>query len=125
MASVHAEVPDNADIVKIHELIDRLEQEISAELHVHTVIHMDPITTGCEITDKLKATVIEAVTSIDSRLGIHDFRMTNGENRINLIFDLELPFALSDEKDKILSDIKEKLTKIDSRYAAVITVDNK
>lgn len=125
MASVHAEVPDNADIVKIHELIDRLEQEISAELHVHTVIHMDPITTGCEITDKIKATVIEVVTSVDSRLGIHDFRMTNGENRINLIFDLELPFALSGEKDKILSAIKEKLTEIDSRYAAVITVDNK
>lgn len=125
MASVHAEVPDNADIVKVHELIDRLEQEISAELHVHTVIHMDPITTGCEITDKLKATVLEVVTSVDDRLGIHDFRMTNGENRINLIFDLEIPFALSGEKDRILSDIKEKLTEIDSRYAAVITVDNK
>ena len=125
MASVHAEVPDNVDIVKIHELIDNLEQEISQELHIHTVIHMDPITTGCEITDNLKATVLEVVLSVDSRLGIHDFRMTNGENRINLIFDLEVPFALSGEKNKILSDIKEKLTEIDSRYAAVITVDNK
>lgn len=125
MASVHAEVPDDADIVKIHELIDRLEQEIAAELHVHTVIHMDPITTGCETTDRLKNTVLEVVTAVDPRLGIHDFRMTNGENRINLIFDLELPFALSGEKEKILSDIKERLSEIDSRFATVITVDNK
>ncbi len=125
MASVHAEVPDNADIVKTHELIDALEQEISKELGIHTVIHMDPITTGCEITDRIKAEVVEIITSIDARLGIHDFRMTDGENRINLIFDLELPFALHKDKDKILSDIKEKLSEKNSRYAAVITVDSK
>ena len=125
MASVHAEVPDNADIVKTHELIDALEQEISKELGIHTVIHMDPITTGCEITDRIKTEVVEIITSIDARLGIHDFRMTDGENRINLIFDLELPFALHKDKDKILSDIKEKLSEKNSRYAAVITVDSK
>lgn len=125
MASVHAEVPDTADIVKIHELIDRLEQEISRELGVHTVIHMDPITTGCEITDRIKAEVLEIVTSIDSRMGIHDFRMTNGENNINLIFDLEMPFDLQKDKDKILFQIKEMLSQKDSRYAAVITVDSK
>lgn len=125
MASVHAEVPDNANIVKIHELIDRLEQEISRELGVHTVIHMDPITTGCETTDRVKADVLEIIKSIDESMGMHDFRMTDGENNINLIFDLELPFALQKDKDKILSDIKEKLLEKDSRYAAVITVDSK
>ncbi len=125
MASVHAEVPDTADIVKIHELIDRLEQEISQELGVHTVIHMDPIATGCELTDKTKAQVLEIVTSIDSRMGIHDFRMTDGENNINLIFDIEMPFDLQKNKDEILSQIKEMLSEKDSRYAAVITVDSK
>lgn len=125
MASVHAEVPDNADIVKIHELIDKLEQDIFREHGVHTVIHMDPIATGCELTDKTKAEVLEIVHSIDERMGIHDFRMTDGENNVNLIFDLELPFALSKDKDKILSQIKEKLSEKDSRYAAVITVDSK
>ncbi len=125
MASVHAEVPDDANIVEIHELIDRLEQEISRELGVHTVIHMDPITVNCETTDRIKSEVLEIITSIDDRLGIHDFRMTDGENRINLIFDLELPFALHEDKDKILSQIKEKLSEKDNRYRAVITVDSK
>lgn len=125
MASVHAEVPDTADIVKTHELIDRLEQEISHELGVHTVIHMDPITTGCETTDRLRREVLDIVTSIDERMGIHDFRMTDGENRINLIFDLEIPFSMQKDKEVILSQIKEKLTEKDSRYIAVITVDSK
>lgn len=125
MASVHAEVPDTADIVKTHELIDALEQEISRELGIHTVIHMDPIATGCETTDRMKADVAQILSSIDERLGMHDFRMTDGESRINLIFDLEMPFALHKDKDKILSLIKEKLSEKDSRYAAVITVDSK
>ena len=125
MASVHAEVPDNADIIKIHELIDALEQDIMSEYGVHTVIHMDPIATGCELTDRTKAQVLEIITSIDDRMGIHDFRMTDGEHNINLIFDLELPFALHKDKEKILSQIKEKLSEFDSRYAAVITVDSK
>lgn len=125
MASVHAEVPDNADIVKIHELIDKLEQDISRELGVHTVIHMDPITTGCEIVSGLKKIVVDIVKSVDERLDIHDFRMTDGENRINLIFDLEIPFSLMKEKEQILSQIKEKLSAVDERYVAVITVDSK
>ncbi|MFA7637659.1 MAG: cation diffusion facilitator family transporter, partial [Monoglobales bacterium] len=58
MASVHAEVTDTVDIVKTHELIDRLEQEISGSLGIHMVIHMDPINTGCETTDKIKAEVL-------------------------------------------------------------------
>ena len=86
---------------------------------------MDPIATGCELTEKTKDQVIEIVTSIDSRMGIHDFRMTDGESNINLIFDLEMPFDLQKNKDDILSQIKEMLSQKDSRYAAVITVDSK
>lgn len=44
MASVHAEVPDNADIVRAHEAIDEAERRIYADLHVPIVIHLDPVT---------------------------------------------------------------------------------
>ena len=43
MASVHAEVPADADIVTVHTLIDGLEKKIFSEMGIHTVIHMDPI----------------------------------------------------------------------------------
>ncbi len=43
IASIHAEVPSNESIVKIHEVIDKAESEISKELDILLVIHMDPI----------------------------------------------------------------------------------
>lgn len=43
MASVHAEVSKDADIVHIHDEIDRIERKIERELDIYIVIHMDPI----------------------------------------------------------------------------------
>ncbi len=122
-ASVHAEVPDNYDIVRIHEIIDALEQEISNELGVHMVIHMDPVAVDCERTNLIKAQIIEIIRSYDERLRIHDFRMTDGENRINLIFDLETPSDLIYGEKNIASEIAKLLSEADSRYCAVINVD--
>lgn len=43
MASVHAEVSSEANIVHIHSIIDGIEKKIKKELNVDIVIHMDPI----------------------------------------------------------------------------------
>lgn len=122
-ASVHAEVPDNYDVVRIHEIIDALEQEISTELGIHMVIHMDPVAVDCERTNLIKAQVIEVVRSYDDRLRIHDFRMTDGENRINLIFDLETPSDLIYGEKNVAAEIAKLLSEADSRFCAVINVD--
>lgn len=123
MASIHAEVPDNYDIVRIHEIIDELEHKISAQTGIHMVIHMDPVAVDCGRTNEIKAKVIEVIKRYDSRLNIHDFRMTDGENRINLIFDLETPQDLFAKGKPVSQDIAELLTKEDRRYRAVINID--
>ena len=43
MASIHAEIPSNIDLVTIHEIIDTAEREISKKLNIYLVIHMDPM----------------------------------------------------------------------------------
>ena len=107
MASVHAEVPDNIDIVKIHEIIDRTEKEIFKKLDVHTVIHMDPIAVNNERREALRQTVLTVVKDVNASFDIHDFRMTDGEQVINLIFDLEVPMGYSvDEKEHFVKIIK-------------------
>lgn len=42
-ASIHAEVSDEANIVDIHNEIDKIENRINKELGISIVIHMDPI----------------------------------------------------------------------------------
>lgn len=122
MASVHAEVPDNADIVKIHEIIDALEKKVEAEMGIHIVIHMDPISLDCKKTLGIKETVLSVVKGIDERLNIHDFRMTDGENNINLIFDIEVPADFND-RDTLPSLVNSSLQKKDPRFNAVINID--
>lgn len=45
VASIHAEVQDNVNLVEVHSVIDELEKKITDELGVNIVIHMDPIST--------------------------------------------------------------------------------
>ena len=124
MATVHAEVPDNVDIVKIHEVIDATEQAIFEEMGIHIVIHMDPISVNCERTEKNKIIVQNIVKEIDDKLSIHDFRMTDGENHVNLILIWRYLIQLSRQKGKGLLNRLPKISEVDSRFHAVIQVDN-
>lgn len=122
IASVHAEVPDNCNVVEIHEVIDALEHKINDELGIHIVIHMDPISVNCEYTAKTKLRVQEIIKSIDKRMNIHDFRMVDGNNNINLIFDIEVPADFG-ETDKLKAEVGKRLAELDSRFNAVIDID--
>ncbi len=126
MASVHAEVPVNADIVKIHEIIDNTEKKIQEDLGIHIVIHMDPITVADGRIEEVRQSVLTCVHEVNPVLGIHDFRMTDGEKNINIIFDLEVPYSMKPaERDSVVAAIKTKLKEKDVRFNAVIQIDNK
>ncbi|GFP74155.1 hypothetical protein bsdtw1_00200 [Clostridium fungisolvens] len=43
MASIHAEIPADINIMKIHNIIDTTERELSQKLNIYLVIHMNPI----------------------------------------------------------------------------------
>ena len=123
-ASVHAEVSDKENVTAIHEEMDALEQEAMRQFGVELVIHMDPIATDSEILNEARELVLGIVKSLGD-YSIHDFRMTDGENRVNLIFDLVVPCTMTKkERDELLSLIRAALKEVDEKYAAVIQIDN-
>ena len=122
LASVHAEVPDDCNVVEIHEVIDELEHKIERDLGIHIVVHMDPITVNCEKTASMRNMVLEVVKGIDERMGIHDFRMTDGESNVNLIFDIEAPLDV-ENFDDIKNIVTDKIKAVDEKFNCVITVD--
>ena len=123
-ASVHAEVSDKENVVVIHEEMDVLEQEAMREFGVELVIHMDPIATDCEVLNEARELVLGIVKSLGD-YSIHDFRMTDGESRVNLIFDLVVPCSMTKkERDELVSLIRAALKEVDEKYAAVIQIDN-
>lgn len=124
MASIHAEIPDNANILLAHEVIDSLEKKVENELDIHLVIHMDPVSTNCEQTNKLREIISEILLTIHKDLSFHDLRITDGVNNVNVIFDLVIPFDMTNkEKDDIIEHISQKLKEIDNKYSTVINID--
>lgn len=124
MASIHAEVPRDVDIEASHEIIDRIEREVSKKLGIFLVIHMDPVEVRDERVLAVKETLEKVVKDLDPEMTFHDFRMVWGEKRINLIFDVLVPFSYDKEKQKNLEkQIARCMSEVDSRYQCVITVE--
>ena len=124
MASLHAEVPMDADILVIHDVIDNLERELRRKLGVEVVIHMDPIAVGDPRTDALKAQVTELVLRIDPDMTIHDFRMTAGPEHTNLIFDVAVPYHCRLEDEQVQEAIGAAVKALPGNYYTVVSVDH-
>lgn len=124
MASIHAEVPRDVDIEESHEIIDRIEREVSRKLGIFLVIHMDPVEVRDEHIIQVRTQVEDVVHILDSRMSIHDFRMVQGKEQINLIFDMVVPYEFDQEmEDEYRLKVMSLLQQIDPRYQCVITVD--
>lgn len=126
IASLHAEIPSDIDIMEIHNTIDIAEREVSRDLNIHLVIHMDPI---CVITDEIKETwdyvetVLRRYPEIKS---MHDFRIVGEGDIKNLIFDIVVSPSSSKntkKQDKMLEDIKNSIRAEHPQYNCVITLD--
>lgn len=123
-ASVHVEVPHNADIVACHEKIDLCEKLVAEKLGINLVIHMDPIDTNDEAVAKARGIMVEVIKEIDERLTLHDFRMTPAsDTRTNLIFDVVMPSDLKLGEKQLDEMINQKARKRDKTYVCVITFD--
>ena len=125
MASIHAEVPSDVDIETSHEIIDRVERDAVRKLHLFLVIHMDPIETKNAKVDNYRKIAGEVLDQVDSRLSLHDFRIVDGKEQVNLIFDLVVPRDYTPQmksqvKEQVASGIREKIR----NSTCVITVEN-
>lgn len=125
MASIHAEVPSDVDIETSHEIIDRVERDAVRKLHLFLVIHMDPIETKNAKVDNYRKIAGEVLDQVDSRLSLHDFRIVDGKDQVNLIFDLVVPRDYTPQmksqvKEQVASGIREKIR----NSTCVITVEN-
>ena len=54
----------------------------------------------------------------------HDFRMTKGKIKYNLIFDVVVPYSKDSDLDSLFINIEEGLKKINKHYNVVINFDN-
>lgn len=126
MASIHAEIPADIDIMTIHDVIDEAEREISKKLNIYLVIHMDPICMENEEILVAREEVEDIISNIDYIKSIHDFRIVGESDKKNLIFDIVVnpeEFNKGVSEDDLRESVIEKVRKKHPQYNCIITVD--
>ena len=123
IVSFHAEVPANSDICRAHDIIDQMEQDIFENFGCITTVHMDPIVVDDEEINQMRSFVEDVVKEINEEFSIHDFRMTDGGERVNLIFDLVITSDKNINVEEIISKVQEEIHKKNKKYYAVIKAE--
>lgn len=123
MVSLHAEIPYNIDILQAHDVIDGIEFDLKKEFNCDVTIHMDPIVTDDSLTNEMRIKVSNIVNEIDPCLSMHDFRMTQGPLRMNLIFDVVVPFDCRYTPVEVQTKITAQIKQMDENYYPVIEID--
>ena len=123
MMSLHAEVPADADLLEIHDVIDHIERELKARHHIETCIHMDPVVRD-ERTETLRGQTADLARSIDPALTIHDFRITAGPIHTNVLFDVVVPYGFRLSDGEVRAALSQGLKGLSDRYFPVIQVDH-
>ena len=121
--SMHAEIPSDMDVLKAHDIIDSAEEEVSSKFKCEVSIHMDPIEVNNPLANELKLKLMEILNTIDPTLSFHDFRITNGPMRKNIIYDLLVPFDCYYDDVTLRKMIKDKFKGVDSTYCCVLHID--
>ncbi|MDR3344227.1 MAG: cation diffusion facilitator family transporter [Oscillospiraceae bacterium] len=122
--SAHAEVPADVDVMVSHEAVDAAEKLIYERFAVPFVLHMDPIQVNDARVRGIYDAVKDVIKSVDGRLTLHDFRVVDGEKRVNLIFDLVMPHgSKSAECAELERRVREGISALDARYQCVMRAE--
>jgi cation diffusion facilitator family transporter len=125
MISLHGEVPGSGDLYELHDTIDLIERELKEKLQCDAVIHMDPIATDDSAVMQMRSRVMKAISDLEPRLSIHDFRMVAGPTHTNLIFDVVVPADLDKTPNEVRAMVEGIVHGMDGNLYAVIQIDEK
>lgn len=122
-ASIHVEMDRKEDPLLCHEIIDDIERECLDSHGIQLVIHYDPVATDDPRQERLRKVVLSILRMRDSRMSIHDFRVSPGAVT-NLIFDVALPTDLLGQEEEIRTALTNTLNDLEEgEYELFITFD--
>lgn len=124
IASAHAEVRSDGDIMLMHETMDTAEREIGEALNIILTLHMDPVEVDNIVLNEAMTKIDDLIKRLDARVCFHDFRMVTGEERTNLLFDIVVPPGMQgDALETLKQNIQAGASEINPAYQCIIQID--
>ncbi len=125
MVTLHAEVPANIGVVKLHEIIETAEQQLEGRFDCRAMIHMDPVGEDDERKIMIRKCVYCVLHGIDSRIGVHDFRVDDVDGNEYISFDAEVPFDISLDDNELKERIVSSLCDMFSDSVVRVVIDRR
>ena len=98
-AVAHVEVPADASLVAVHDVIDALEKAAGERFSLQLVLHADPLDVHDSQLETLKQQVETVIKSIDEHYTIHDFRLSHDGKQ--MFFDLVIDSDICEQSETI------------------------
>ena len=122
-ATAHVEVDARMGLSEGHDLADGIERDFAAHTDVIMVVHVDPIQVVDPVVERYRDMTAGIVRAIDPSFSIHDFRVVGGAVRVNLIFDVAMPFEAKMSEAEVERRIKDAFSAIDGKLYPMPTVE--
>lgn len=99
-ATLDIELPAEMPLIEAHHIADRVERKIQGELSIFVTVHIDPVTTDDPEADRLFVLASRLLTSIDTRLSMHDFHIEPYRDGRKIRFEVSCPedFGMNDRE---------------------------
>ena len=73
----------------------------------------------------MRQAVEGVVAAVSPRLSVHDFRLVRGAKQTKMVFDLAVPYDMTDQRPALKKQIEEALAQQHGEYLTVIRLDGK
>lgn len=123
MISLHCEVPQDSNIVEIHDVIDACERRIYEEFNCEAVIHMDPVANNDEMTMNYRKQVEDIISEYNCKITIHDFRISQCNGDTRLLFDAVVPIDEKKDSNAIKKEIERLIADSCEGCHGIVNVD--
>ena len=120
--SLHVEMPSNVDVIKLHDIIDSIENRLKEELNCQAIIHLDPIVVDDNLVNEVRSKVSEMVKLIHGDARACDLRIVPGSKASKVLFDLLIPYDLNSTDKEIANSLKKSIKIIDDSYECVVNI---
>lgn len=123
--TMDVEINSQLSLIDAHNVVDDIEKRIKNKYNINLTIHMDPILIDDDETYNLETLINKSLLEYDNKIGYHDLRIINKNNKKILSFDLEIPYDYDKTNEEIINYINKILINNKLDYELNIEIDKK
>lgn len=121
--SIHVEFPADKNILMIHSLIEKMEEDMLKKKQIHLTIHHDPVVMDDPRIPELQSRLSRIAEAYRPGSSVHDIRLVETMEGDNLLFDYVLEAGTEYDREEIHTFFQQQLDQWKTGYHCLIKIE--